>query len=182
LNAVGTTTLAGVAVGGPPADIGGDRVKIPEIGQPAPLFRLKGPGGAFVSLSDYIGHRNVVLVFYPLAFSPVCAHQLPDIQRRLDEFRELDAEVFGVSVDSHYANEAFARAMAVEFPLLSDFKREAMEAYGVLNGKWGYSERALIVIDKEGRLIHRDVSPSVNDPTRVPDPERALFALRAVRT
>lgn len=152
-----------------------------EIGQPAPIFRLKGPGGAFVSLSDYLGHRNVVLVFFPLAFSPVCSHQLPEIQRLIDQFRELDTEVFGVSVDSHYANEAFARALGLEFPLLSDFRREAMAAYGVLNSKAGYSGRAVFVIDKQGRLIYRDVSASPSDLSQIPSPERLLEALRAVR-
>jgi peroxiredoxin (alkyl hydroperoxide reductase subunit C) len=153
-----------------------------EIGQLAPEFRLKGPGGAFVSLSDYIGYRNVVLVFFPLAFSPTCSHQLPEIQRLLDRFRELDTEVFGVSADSHYANEAFARALGLEFPLLSDFKREAMAAYGVLNARAGYSGRAVFAIDKQGRLVHRDVSANPGDLSQIPSPERVLEALRAAGT
>ena len=110
-----------------------------EVGQMAPEFRLKGPGGQWVSLSDYLGRQNVVLVFFPLAFSPVCSHQLPEVQKHADEFRGLDAEVFGVSVDSHYSNEPFARSLRLEFPLLSDFKRQAMTAYGVLNPDAGYS-------------------------------------------
>src|SRR2546425_13290829 len=97
-----------------------------EVGQTAPDFRLRGPGGQWVTLSEYRGKKNVVLVFFPLAFSPVCSHQLPDVQARLAELQSLDAEVFGVSVDSHYANEAFARSLSLQFTLLSDFKRQAM--------------------------------------------------------
>ena len=148
----------------------------PEVGQHAPDFRLKGPGGQFVSLADYAGHQNVVLVFYPLAFSPVCSHQLPEVNQRMNELRELDTVVFGVSVDSHYANEAFARSLGLEFPLLSDFRREAMTAYGVLNDKSAVSRRATFVIDKQGRLIHKDVSAV---PSDVPSMDRVLDALRS---
>lgn len=148
----------------------------PEVGQQAPDFRLKGPGGQFMSLADFTGHQNVVLVFYPLAFSPVCSHQLPDVNHRMNELRDLNAAVLGVSVDSHYANEAFARSLGIEFPLLSDFKREAMTAYGVLNDKSSVSRRATFVIDKQGRLIHKEVSA---DPSIVPSMDRVLDALRA---
>ena len=157
-------------------------MKTPEVGQAAPEFRLKGPGGAWVSLSDYRGQQTVVLVFFPLAFSPVCSHQLPDLQKHLDEFRALDTVVFGVSVDSHYANQAFAQSLRLEFPLLSDFKRLAMTAYGVLNADAGYSGRAAFAIDKAGKLIYKDVSTNPGDITQVPSPERLLDALRAVRT
>ena len=66
-----------------------------EVGHEAPDFRLKGPGGAFVTLSEYRGQKHVVLVFYPLAFSPVCAHQLPTLQRDLRRLEDLDAVVLG---------------------------------------------------------------------------------------
>jgi len=150
----------------------------PNVGQPAPEFRLKGPGGQFVTLSEYRGKKNVVLVFYPLAFSPVCSHQLPAVQKDLARFEDLDAVVLGVSVDSHWANEAFARELDVSFPLLSDFKRQAMTAYGVLLSEAGYSGRALFIIDKQGNVAYRDVSPT---PDVVPDNERALKALEAMR-
>jgi peroxiredoxin (alkyl hydroperoxide reductase subunit C) len=101
-------------------------------------------------LSEYRNQKHVVLVFFPLAFSPVCSHQLPDIQKHVAEMEALGATVFGVSVDSHYANEAFARSLNLTFPLLSDFKRQAMTAYGVLNTELGRSERAIFVIDKNG--------------------------------
>ena len=150
------------------------------VGQLAPEFRLKGPGGQWVSLSDYRDSQVVVLVFYALAFSPLCSHQLPDVQKHMDEFRELNVAVFGVSVDSHYANEAFARSLKLEFPLLSDFKRQAMAAYGVLQSELGYSGRALFAIGKDGRLIYADVATHSGDPAQVPNPERLLEALRAM--
>src|SRR2546426_5899139 len=108
-----------------------------EVGQMAPDFKLKGPGGQPISLSEYRGKNNVVLVFYPLAFSPVCSHQLPAIQNELSRFEELDAVVLGVSIDSHYANTAFARQLGLTFPLLSDFNRQVSSQYGMLNAEVG---------------------------------------------
>jgi peroxiredoxin (alkyl hydroperoxide reductase subunit C) len=151
----------------------------PEVGELAPEVRLKGPGGQFVSLSEYRGHRNVVLVFYPLAFSPLCTHQLPAIERDLPGFTALDAVVLGVSVDSHYANTAFAERLRLSFPLLSDFRRTASEAYGVLLES-GTSGRAVFVIDKRGRLVFKDIASDPADPAEVPDHSRILAALRSV--
>ena len=150
------------------------------VGQLAPEFRLKGPGGQWVSLSDYRDHQYVAVVFYPLAFSPVCSHQLPEVQKHLREFRELETAVFGISVDSHYANEAFARSLGIEFPLLSDFHRQAMTAYGVLQSEKGYSGRALFLVGKDGRILYTDVSANPGDLAQVPSPERLLEALRAM--
>jgi peroxiredoxin (alkyl hydroperoxide reductase subunit C) len=152
-----------------------------EVGQLAPEFRLRGPGGQWYNLSDYRDRQNVVLVFYPLAFSPVCSHQLPDIQRHMDEFRGLDTVVFGVSVDSHYANEAFARSLHIEFPLLSDFKHQASTAYGVLEEDKGYSARATFVIDKQGRLVHKDISPNAGDRAQIPRVDQVLESLRTAQ-
>jgi peroxiredoxin len=146
-----------------------------EVGQQAPEFQLKGPAGQFFSLSDYRGKQNVVLVFYPLAFSPVCSHQLPALQSDASEFARLDAVVLGISVDSHHANSAFARQLGVTFPLLSDFHRKTSAAYGVLDEQRGTSARALFVVDKQGTIAYRDVSA---DPALIPSPDRALEALR----
>jgi peroxiredoxin len=150
---------------------------IPEVGQEAPDFRLRGPGGAFYTLSEYRGDRPVVLVFYPLAFSPVCSHQLPDVQSQLDRFEALGAQVFGVSVDSHHANRAFAESLGLGFPLLSDWKHEASAAYGIYSPEYRTSGRALFVVDREGRIAHREVSENPGDVAHVPSVERALAAL-----
>ena len=151
---------------------------LPEVGSLAPEFRLRGPGGAPISLSDYRGRRHVVLAFYPLAFSPVCSHQLPALQRDLDRFRDLGADVLGISVDSFFANEAFARHLGLSFPLLSDFRREVSARYGVLIPEAQTSTRALFVIDKQGVIVHREVP---EDPSRVPSNEDVVRALEGLR-
>jgi len=151
-----------------------------EVGYKAPDFKLRGPGGQFVSLSEYRDKKNVVLVFYPLAFSPVCSHQLPDIQKRFRGFEDLDAVVLGISVDSWHANEAFAHKLGLSFPLLSDFQREISAAYGVLNAEKGYSGRAVFVVDRQGRVAYRDVSPAPGDLEQAPDVDRVFEALEAL--
>jgi peroxiredoxin len=149
----------------------------PGVGQTAPDFKLKGPGGQFVSLSEYRGKKNVVLVFFPLAFSPVCSHQLPDLEREVPRLQALDVEVLGISVDSYYANEAFAKQLRLSFPLLSDFRREVTTTYGLLNPDTYYSNRALIVVDKQGVIVHRDQTPT---PSDLPDNERLIAVLQGL--
>ena len=150
---------------------------LPVIGQIAPEFRLKGPGGQFVPLSEYRGRNPVVLVFYPLAFSPVCSHQLPAIQKELARISARGAVVLGISVDSHYANTAFAERLGLTFPLLSDWKREASVAYGLLIEAAGYSGRALFVVDREGRIAYQDVAPVLR---QIPDLEALIRALEGL--
>lgn len=150
--------------------------RVPAVGDPAPDFRLRGPGGSLVTLSEFRGRRPVVLVFYPQAFSPVCSHQLPAVQSDLPRFEERGAAVFGISVDSHWANDAFARALGLGFPLLSDWKRQASADYGVLLDAAGHSGRALFVVDRDGRIAHAEVSAT---PDQVPAHERALEVLAA---
>ncbi|HYM81091.1 MAG TPA: peroxiredoxin [Candidatus Limnocylindria bacterium] len=152
----------------------------PDVGQQAPDFRLRGPDGVTFLLSEYLGNKHVVLVFYPLAFSPVCSHQLPAIQKELARFGELDAQVLGISVDSHYANQAFAKQLGVEFPLLSDFKRDVSAAYGVLNPETQCSGRAVFVVDKRGRIAYKDVSPPA-DQKQIPSNQRVLQALQELQ-
>ncbi len=147
------------------------------IGQEAPEFRLKGPGGVFYTLSEYRGDKHVLLVFYPLAFSSVCSHQLPEVEKLLPRFEQAGAVVFGVSVDSHHANAAFARSLGLSFPLLSDWKHAASAAYGVLLADAGYSGRALFLVDRQGRIAWREVSENTGRVDAIPSPERALAAL-----
>ena len=148
--------------------------RLPEPGEPAPDFRLKGPDGEFVTLSEYRGRNAVVLAFYPLAFSRVCSNQLPAIERDLGRIRSLGAEVLGISVDSHHANREFGKRLGLSFPLLSDFHRQASTAYGVLEAEAGVSGRALFVIDRDGKVAYRDVAPH---PGEVPSNETLIAAL-----
>ncbi len=149
---------------------------VPVVGEQAPDFTLRGPGGANMSLEEYRGSKKVVLVFFPLAFSPVCSHQLPEIQRHLREFEDLDAAVLGISVDHHHSNTAFAKQLGLSFPLLSDFHRKTCRDYGLFDEQRGYGGRALFVVDRKGRIVYRDVSANIDD---VPSTPAVLEALRA---
>jgi peroxiredoxin len=148
-----------------------------EVGQEAPDFKLRGPGGQPVTLSEFRGSRNVVLVFFPLAFSPVCSHQLPAIERDIARFEQLGATVLGISVDSHWANTLFAQRLRISFPLLSDFHRQASAAYGVLIPEAGHSGRAIFVVDRRGMIVYKDVSP---DPEQIPSNDRVLAHLASL--
>lgn len=153
---------------------------VPEVGQEAPDFRLKAQDGTYYSLSEYRGDRNVLLVFYPLAFSPVCSHQLPEVSATLDRFDALDTVVFGISVDSHWSNGAFARQLRLRFPLLSDWKRETSAEYGLLLDA-GYSRRASFLVDKRGRIVWREVADVAGLESQPPSLAAALDALEHAR-
>ncbi len=148
------------------------------VGQPAPDFALKGPGGQPVTLSEYRGKRHVVLAFYPLAFSPVCSHQLPDLEQVRARIEACDGVLLGVSVDSWYANEAFANRLHLGFPLLSDWDHAASQAWGVYLPEKRYSNRALFVVDKQGRVAYADVAPN---PSEIPGDDPMLTALERLQ-
>ena len=149
---------------------------LPEVGQMAPDFRLRGPEGSWFTLSEHRGQNAVVLVFYPQAFSPVCSHQLPEVQQALSRPQAEGVVVYGVSVDSHWANNAFARSLGLKFPLLSDWKHEASRDFGVLLPDAGYSDRATFVIGRDGRIVWRERTEQRGDVDKVPSIERALEA------
>jgi glutaredoxin-dependent peroxiredoxin len=141
------------------------------VGDHAPELSLPSkPGSDPVSLSDYQGDKNVVLLFFPLAWSPVCTQELCSMRDAYSSLRELDAEVLAVSVDSPFALQAWAKEQSYEFPLLSDFNKEASRSYDVLIedllGLKGVSKRAAFVIDKEGVVRYAEVTPS---PKELPD-------------
>jgi peroxiredoxin len=152
----------------------------PELGQIAPDFKLKGPGGQPVTLSEFRDHNPVVLVFFPLAFSGICSHQLPSIEKLAPRFEGMNARILGISVDSHYANTEFANKLKLSFPLLSDWRHEAGLAYGVFMPEYGYSARAIFIVDKSGRIAYRDISPDTGDPKQVPSNEKVLDALKGL--
>jgi peroxiredoxin len=126
-------------------------------GDVAPDFELPASGARTIKLSDYRGKKNVLLAFYPFAFSPVCSLQLPGLQANLSKFVELDTEVLGISVDSKHSSEAFAAHLHLEFPLLSDFDKHVTTAYNVLR-EGGFAERALFVIDKTGQIVYAHIN------------------------
>ena len=128
-----------------------------QVGDVAPDFELPASGNRTVKLSDFRGTKNVLLAFYPFAFSPVCSLQLPGLQQNLSEFQALNTEVLGISVDSKHSSAAFAEHLHLDFPLVSDFNKEATAAYGVLRDG-GFAERALFVIDRDGRIAYAHVN------------------------
>ena len=124
-------------------------------GQDAPDFELRNHKGGTVKLSDFRGKRNVVLAFHPLAFTPVCANQMRGYESDLDQFERAGAAVLGISIDAQPAKAAWAKTLdSISYDLLSDFHPhgEVAQKYGVFRQKEGFSERAIFVIDKNGKI------------------------------
>jgi peroxiredoxin len=142
-------------------------------GDLAPDFTLLATLEESITLSQYRGQKNVVLAFYPFDWSPVCSLQLPGLQENLPRFKELNAQVLGISIDSRHSHKAFGEHLGLEFPLLSDFERQVCQAYGVLR-QGGFAERALFVIDKQGIIRYAHVNPI----GEVPDNQPVLDVLR----
>jgi peroxiredoxin (alkyl hydroperoxide reductase subunit C) len=147
-----------------------------KVGDVAPDFTLKTANREDWRLSDFRGKKNVVLAFIPFAFSGVCSTQLPSYEAALDRFKDFDTEVVSVSLDSRYALNAWAKSMHTSFPLLSDFypQGQVVDLYGVRHPQ-GMSNRAIIVIDKEGVIRYIEV---LNSPSDMPDNEDLFEALR----
>ncbi len=132
------------------------------VNTPAPDFTLPDANGTPVSLSDYRG-RVVVLVFYPLDWSPACSDQLSLYQADLDSFKNLNSSVVAISVDSMYSHGAWTAVRQLSFPLLADFqpKGDVARKYRVWREPEGFSERAIYVIDAQGIIRYCFVSPEL---------------------
>jgi peroxiredoxin (alkyl hydroperoxide reductase subunit C) len=153
-----------------------DSTKTLKAGDPAPDFELKTHAGETWRLSDRKGKSNVLLAFYPFAFSPTCSRQMPAVEEHLDKFAALGAEVVGISVDSTHANRAWAESNGgFSYALLSDFypHGDVAERYGVLRPE-GMSERAVFIIDKAGIVRYIDV----HKISEYPDEEQLFEELR----
>jgi peroxiredoxin len=147
-----------------------------KVGDQAPEFTLSDSNNNNVSLSDYRGKKNVVLAFFPFAFSGTCSAQMPSYEAELSRFQSYDTEVIGISLDGRPALAAWAKQLGLTFPLLSDFYPQGAvtDAYGARHPA-GMAERALFVIDKNGVIqwIH------VHRPTAdAPDNEELFDVLR----
>lgn len=148
-----------------------------EVGQEAPDFTLKNPDDEDVTLSSFRGEKNVVLVFYTLAFSGVCTTQLTQVRDSGERYADSEAQVIDISVDSRYVQGRFAQELGLtDAVLLADFEPKGMvcRAYGVYREENGFSGRATFVIDKEG--IVQGVSLTDN-PGQMPDEEQYFAAL-----
>ena len=135
--------------------------RVPTAGDRAPDFSLKSTGGRQVSLADFRGRKHVLLAFFPLAFTSTCTAELCAFTDDFDQFATKDVEVLPVSVDSAPTLKHFREHHQMKAELLSDFKREASRAYGVLLEEQFYSTRAYFLIDRDGivRWSHVEANP-----------------------
>jgi len=136
----------------------------------APGFTLQNTKGEKVSLQDKLGDKNVLLLFFPLAFTDVCTKELCQVRDNFKIYDALDANVFGISVDSFFTLNEFKKAQNLNFQLLSDFNREVSKKYQALYndffGMKGVSKRAAYLIDKEGLIRYSEV---LEDASKIPD-------------
>jgi peroxiredoxin len=147
-----------------------------EVGQDAPDFALRDENGEEVPLSSLRG-RNVVLIFFPAAFSGICTKELHTATDLAEKYGAAGAEVFGVSVDSPYALKAFKRDEGLEARFLSDFhpKGKVAEEYDAYIPEAGVATRATYVIDKDGKVAYK----AVNHPGEMRDQDAIIDALAA---
>jgi peroxiredoxin len=148
------------------------------VNSPAPDFTLPDANGNLVSLSDYRG-KVVVLVFYPLDWSPACSDQLSLYQSDLDAFSRLNGTILAISVDSMYSHGAWTAVRQLSFPLLADFnpKGEVARRYKVWREPESFSERAVYIIDGQGVIRYCFVSPELPN---IPDIYDLLDNLKKV--
>jgi peroxiredoxin len=139
-------------------------------GSKAPDFTLKtktAEGLSDVKLSDRLGKKNVVLLFFPAAFTGVCTSEMCSISGGLKDYADLQAEVIGISVDSPFAQEAWAQKEGINFTLASDYDKHVIKAYDVvlesLAGIGMASQRAAFVIDKNGTIRYSEATPTPKD-------------------
>ncbi len=138
------------------------------IGSKAPDFSLVADNKETVNLSDYRG-KNVVVLFFPLAFTGVCTTELCTMRDDIANYANMNAEIVGVSVDSPFVLEQYKAAQNLNFPLLSDFNKDASKAYDSLYdefpafGMKGVSKRSAFVIDKEGVVRYEEICASPGD-------------------
>ncbi|MHB8189432.1 MAG: peroxiredoxin family protein [Ferrimicrobium sp.] len=125
------------------------------VGDLVPQFELESTEGRF-RLSDHMG-APMCLAFYPQDFSPVCSAQMRAYSTSIDDFRELGAEMVGISPQSVSSHESFRRRLKISFPLLADVDREVAGAYGVL-GPLGFYRRSVFVLDRSHRVAYLHIA------------------------
>jgi peroxiredoxin len=159
--------------------MGGRHMSI-SVGQAAPDFVLKDQHQKEVKLSDFAGKKNVVMVWYPLDWSPVCTNEHMCFVNDMKAFETLDAEVMGISVDSVWSHKAFAEKMGIKYSLLADFhpKGAVSEKYGTYLGEKGITGRAIAIVGKDGKVAW---FKNYDIPV-VPDLKEVEAALQKVKT
>jgi peroxiredoxin len=153
------------------------------VGDRVPDVVLVGADRQPVSLRTLVG-RPLVLAFFPAAFTPTCTREMCTFRDSLEAFDQLGAQVVGISVDLPFSLKAFADHLGLQFPLLSDYGRQAVRAFGVEDPKPfagvfpGLARRAVFVLDPEGRVVYRWVS---EDPKVEPPYEEVHAAVAGLR-
>jgi len=138
-----------------------------EIGQQAPEFTLHDSDKTKINLSDFKG-KNVLLLFYPQAFTGVCTKELCAVRDDISRYSNVNAQVIGISVDSVFTLAKFKEEQQYNFPLLSDFNKEVSALYDTLYTDWildmkGVSKRSAFIIDKAGNIRYAEVLESAGD-------------------
>lgn len=146
------------------------QTRTPQVGEQAPDFTLPDTDRKLVSLHDLRG-KTIVLAFFPAAFSSVCTAELCTFRDSLAQLNRVNGQVVGISVDLPYSLQRFKEAERLEFPLLSDFDRTAIQEYGVVDDNFGgftsgVARRAVFVIDREGKIAWEWVA---DKPSQQPD-------------
>lgn len=142
-----------------------------QIGDVAPNFTLRNTSNETVTLSDFKEKSNVVLLFFPAVGSGVCEKELCSTRDSMKDYENLNAQVFGISVDSPFSQKLWVEKHKFNFALLSDFNKEVAPAFGAfydlwLPGKWdlkGVAKRAAFVIDKNGLIQYAEVLESAGE-------------------
>ena len=148
-----------------------------DVGSKAPDFTLTNQDRQPVKLSEQKG-KPVVLAFFPAAFSSVCTKELCTFRDAMARLNSAKAQVYGVSVDTFFSLKAFQDAQGYNFPLLSDFNKQAIKEFGVFNedmiGLKGIAKRAVFVIDKDGIVRHKEV---LDDARNEPNYDKVFSTL-----
>jgi peroxiredoxin (alkyl hydroperoxide reductase subunit C) len=152
----------------------------PEVGTEAPEFTVKDQNNQQIRLSSFRGKRNVLLVFYPFAYSSLCTGELCAVQDDLEDFQNEDVQILAISVDHPFALKSWADNQGFDFPLLSDFWPHGAisRAYGVFNDDHGMAVRGTFLIDKVGVVRFAEI----NGPGEPRDQSAWHNALTALKT
>lgn len=152
-----------------------------KIGDKAPAFKLYSSDKQEISLENYKG-KNIVLLFFPLAFTSVCTAELCGVRDDIANYQNLNAEVLGISVDTPQTLAKFKEEQGYNFPLLSDFNKEISAAYGSIYetfamGMRGVSKRSAFVIDGEGTIQYAEVLENAGDVPNLAEVKETLARL-----
>jgi len=148
-----------------------------KVGDTAPDFELEDQNGKKVKLSSFRGKKNVILAFFPLAFSPVCTNELGELKEKEKSFKELNTVILASSVDSVWAEKAFAKELGIKFSIISDFQKTLAPLYGSLNAEKGFAKRSVFVIDKAGRIAYK----RQYEPKDMPDLNEAIETIKRLK-